>query len=59
MIVEIENCLEGCPDECPYAKIGVDEDVMSGIGGAAKVVVTVFCDHQSVCAHRRNRGIRA
>lgn len=52
MRVDIDDNLDGCPDECPYADIRTEGEVMSGVDGAAAVFVTISCGHQSVCRHR-------
>lgn len=52
MVVEFENMLEGCPESCPHASIGIDHEVVSCEGSAVKVYATVFCDHLAVCRLR-------
>lgn len=56
MQVEVDDRLSACRDTCPYAEINADVEEYKSLGGTCMVMVTIACDHESVCKYRREEG---
>lgn len=52
MQVEIDNHLSACRGTCPHAEMSADVEECKSLGGTCYVLVTISCEHESVCKYR-------
>lgn len=53
MQVEIDDRISACRDTCPHAEISADVEECNDLSGTCMVIVTIECEHESVCRYRR------
>lgn len=56
MIVNLDNYLERCPDECRYAEITVDHVALRTANGVTGVDVVVTCEFCEMCERRQTEA---
>lgn len=56
MVVMFDNDIEECPEECAFADLRADVDVLKTPDAVVGLYVTAYCEHGDVCRLRGGGG---